>query len=426
MNDIAIDVKGISKKYAISVGYEPDNLREKLVEIVRFPIHILKGTHKTKKKIFWALKNISFQVKRGEVVGIIGKNGAGKSTLLKIISRITEPTDGTITMRGRVASMLEVGTGFNPELTGRENIYLNGSILGMTRKEIGTKVDEIIDFSGVRKFIDTPVKRYSSGMFVRLAFAVAAHLDADILLIDEVLAVGDQEFQKKSLAKINSLTTTQNKTVIFVSHSMPSILKLCNRCVYISEGKISMVTDNVKKVVEIYSGSDIANEVNFEWKGTASKSNDYFTASRFYITTDKGRPESIYSYNDQIKVHITGRIHKLHKVLQIGFAAFSAKTNELLFWNSFTDAPESEWPTIHKGNIHLSTLMPAKYLNEGSYRLELIAGLNKIEWFYQPENNAPKIYFQISGGLPIKSLWNSYKPGYFAPLTKWIVEKRLK
>ena len=186
--------------------------------------------------IFWALKDINFEVKKGEVLGIIGKNGAGKSTLLKILSRITEPTGGRIEIYGRIASLLEVGTGFNPELSGRENVYLNGTILGMTKKEIDLKFDEIIDFSGVEKFIDTPVKRYSSGMKVRLAFAVAAHLDPEILIIDEVLAVGDAEFQKKCLGKMHDVAENEGRTVLFVSHNMSAVQTLCSRSVVLENG----------------------------------------------------------------------------------------------------------------------------------------------------------------------------------------------
>jgi ABC-type polysaccharide/polyol phosphate transport system, ATPase component len=223
MPDIAIKVEKISKRYEIGQKSNFLTLRDKIMEL---PRRIFQGPKKTKE--FWALKNVSFEVKRGEVVGIIGRNGAGKSTLLKILARITEPTSGKVTMYGRVASMLEVGTGFNPELTGRENIYLNGAIIGMKKDEIEAKFNDIVEFSGVDKFLDTPVKHYSSGMYVRLAFAVAAHLDADILLVDEVLAVGDAEFQKKCLGKMSDLASS-GKTVIFVSHNVESVRRLCSK-----------------------------------------------------------------------------------------------------------------------------------------------------------------------------------------------------
>lgn len=202
---------------------------------------------------FWALKDIKFEIKRGEVVGIIGRNGAGKSTLLKVLSRITEPSEGRVTIKGRVASLLEVGTGFHPELTGRENIYLNGAILGMTRAEIKRKFDEIVDFAGVEKFLDTPVKRYSSGMYVRLAFAVAAHLEPEILVIDEVLAVGDAEFQKKCLGKMGEVAKG-GRTVLFVSHNLGAVQALCPRCLLIQNGRVSF-DGNSENTVASYLSS---------------------------------------------------------------------------------------------------------------------------------------------------------------------------
>lgn len=199
----------------------------------------------------WALRDINFEVKQGEVLGIIGRNGAGKSTLLKVLSRTTAPTTGSIKIKGRVASLLEVGTGFHPELSGRENIFLNGAILGMNKKEIERKFDEIVDFAGVERYIDTPVKRYSSGMYVRLAFAVAAHLEPEILIVDEVLAVGDAEFQKKCLGKMKDVSVKDGRTVLFVSHNLPAVLTLCNQCIYLKNGAFE-IKDQSSKVISIY------------------------------------------------------------------------------------------------------------------------------------------------------------------------------
>lgn len=224
-----IEIEKVSKKYLIGHRESYISLRDQIVDAVSFK-------KREKKEEFWALKDINMTIERGQNVGIIGKNGAGKSTLLKILSQITPPTHGKITMRGRVASLLEVGTGFNPELTGRENIYLNGAILGMTRKEISRKFDEIVAFSEVEKFLDTPVKRYSSGMYVRLAFAVAAHLEPEILIVDEVLAVGDAEFQKKCLGKMSEVGKN-GRTVIFVSHNMGAIANLCSKVLVLDHGK---------------------------------------------------------------------------------------------------------------------------------------------------------------------------------------------
>jgi len=240
VGEIAIQVQNLSKIYRIGVPQaQYKTLREALIGVLKGPISWLRNSPLATRnhEILWALRDVSFEIKRGEVVGIIGRNGAGKTTLLKILSRITEPTEGRAKMRGRVGSLLEVGTGFHPELTGRENIYLNGAILGMTRKEIGGKLDEIVSFAEIEKFLDTPVKHYSSGMYVRLAFAVAAHLEPEILLVDEVLAVGDAAFQKKCLGKMGDVAQA-GRTVLFVSHNMGAIVSLCKRCILIDQGSL--------------------------------------------------------------------------------------------------------------------------------------------------------------------------------------------
>jgi lipopolysaccharide transport system ATP-binding protein len=245
MSDIAIKVENLSKKYIIGHG-QSGSLRETLSNAWQGAI----GRQRTDEEEFWALRDINFEIKQGEAVGIIGRNGAGKSTLLKLLSKITYPTTGKITMNGRVSSLLEVGTGFHPELTGRENIYLNGTILGMSRKEVKSKFDEIVAFSGVEKFLDTPVKRYSSGMYVRLAFAVAAHLEPEILIIDEVLAVGDGEFQKKCLGKMDEVAKG-GRTVLFVSHNMSAIESLCSSAILLNTGLI-LEKGPVNKIVNSY------------------------------------------------------------------------------------------------------------------------------------------------------------------------------
>jgi lipopolysaccharide transport system ATP-binding protein len=264
MSETVIVVENLSKRYLIDhklaaqsykryaalrdvIGDEVRNFARRALEAARGrqTFH----THETEE--FWALKNMNFEVKQGEVLGIIGRNGAGKSTLLKILSRITEPTAGRVTLRGRAASLLEVGTGFHPELTGRENIYLNGAILGMSRAEIRRKFDEIVAFAGVEKFLDTPVKRYSSGMYVRLAFAVAAHLEPEILLVDEVLAVGDAEFQKKCLGKIDEVSRQEGRTVLLVSHNMAAVAEMANRALLIDAGSVA-VDGSVAEAVSTY------------------------------------------------------------------------------------------------------------------------------------------------------------------------------
>jgi len=260
MSNVILKAEGISKQYRLGVvgtGTLSHDLN-------RF-WHQLRGkgdpyakvgavndrSTEASEEYVWALRDINFEVKKGEVLGIIGKNGAGKSTLLKILSRVTGPTTGSIKTKGRIASLLEVGTGFHPELTGRENIYLNGAILGMTKAEVNDKIDEIITFSGCQKYVDTPVKRYSSGMRVRLAFAVAAHLEPEILVIDEVLAVGDAEFQKKAIGKMQDISQSEGRTVLFVSHNMESIQQLCTRCVVLENGT-SVFEGDVNKAISYY------------------------------------------------------------------------------------------------------------------------------------------------------------------------------
>jgi lipopolysaccharide transport system ATP-binding protein len=254
MNDIAIHVETLSKRYTIGLARRRyQTLRDEIADSVR-SLFRSNGSNHQHEETFWALKDISLQVKKGDVVGIIGRNGAGKSTLLKILSRITEPTTGFADIHGRVGSLLEVGTGFHGELTGRENIYLNGAILGMKKAEIDHKFDEIVGFSEVENFIDTPVKRYSSGMYIRLGFAVAAHLEPEILIVDEVLAVGDVAFQKKCLGKMSGMAN-QGRTVLFVSHNMSAVQALCNRGFYLSEGRVASDT-SILEAVRSYS-SDV-------------------------------------------------------------------------------------------------------------------------------------------------------------------------
>jgi len=263
-----ITVKNLGKKYNIAHqrgGYVA--LRDVLTNILKNPFRFAKQKAKKSlglgtKEEFWALNDINFEVNKGEIIGIIGRNGAGKSTLLKILSKITPPTTGEIKINGRVGSLLEVGTGFHPELTGRENIFLNGAILGMTRHEIAKKFDQIVEFSGIEKFLDTPVKYYSSGMYVRLAFSVAAHMEPDILIVDEVLAVGDAEFQKKCLGKMEEVTKQNGRTILFVSHNMSAIEKLCNRCILLDSGNI-IKEGRSKDVIDFYLNdkSNLSSEI---------------------------------------------------------------------------------------------------------------------------------------------------------------------
>ncbi len=267
MSEIAIRAENLSKQYILGQQQKTyKTLRESIAQTASAVGQGLmqslgkKPPHASAREEFWALKDVSFEIKRGDRVGIVGRNGAGKSTLLKVLSRITEPTRGSIKIKGRVASLLEVGTGFHPELNGRENIYLNGAILGMSRAEIKRKFDEIVTFAEVTKFLDTPVKHYSSGMYVRLAFAVAAHLEPEILVVDEVLAVGDAEFQKKCLGKMQDVATNEGRTVLFVSHNMGAVSALCNQGIYLAGGRVKALGE-AEAIVTHYLTELFSNEV---------------------------------------------------------------------------------------------------------------------------------------------------------------------
>jgi lipopolysaccharide transport system ATP-binding protein len=301
MPDPAITIENLAKRYTI--GHQRamgEGMRHAIEAAMRTPLAWLRS-HRQKKLQqvdFWALKDVSLQIKQGEVVGIIGRNGAGKSTLLKILSRITVPTEGRIRIDGRTASLLEVGTGFHQELTGRENIFLNGAILGMTRAEIIRKFDEIVEFSEIEEFLDTPVKRYSSGMYVRLAFAVAAHLEPEILIVDEVLAVGDAAFQKKCLGKMGSFAQS-GRTVLFVSHNMEAVRSLCQRCVWLKDGRLHK-DGNVDEIIEAYFNS-ISNERSF------SCANPVYglIIQKVVLKNDRGEESSQFRPGDDLVVEIS-------------------------------------------------------------------------------------------------------------------------
>jgi lipopolysaccharide transport system ATP-binding protein len=306
MNDIAIRVDNLSKRYRIGQREPYKTLRGALTDLFKSPFQ----RRQSDPGFIWALKDVSFEVKPGEVVGIIGRNGAGKTTLLKVLSRITEPTGGYGEIHGRVGSLLEVGTGFHLELTGRENIYLSGTILGMKKAEINHKFDEIVDFSGVEKFIDTPVKRYSSGMLIRLAFSVAAHLEPEILLIDEVLAVGDVEFQKKCLGKMRSVTG-EGRTVLFVSHNMAAIRDLCGRTLLIDNGTILLDTDTEKAIAQyldrnLSQGAVVtAEQIEERVEGVINRDSPTIRLRKIALVDRDGMYRNTFGSDEEIRVSIT-------------------------------------------------------------------------------------------------------------------------
>lgn len=326
-------------------------------------------TAKSRSNIVWSLKDINFDVEQGDAVGIIGRNGAGKSTLLKLLSRITAPTTGLIKAHGRISSLLEVGTGFHPELTGRENIFLNGAILGMRKHEIRRKFDEIVDFSGVERYIDTPVKRYSSGMYVRLAFAVAAHLESEILIVDEVLAVGDAEFQRKCLGKMGDVTRGEGRTVLFVSHNMSAVSTLCNRGVYLKNGQL-IGTGEISKVIPSYLG-DVENVERQAWEG--SEGNNMLRVYKTTVyTNDKLNG---FHTNTDLFIEIEGEALEPIMDLVLGFTLWSQYEYELAY--ALHDDNEEDHRHFPKQKFKKVFKIPANTLAEGNYKIAFDFGIHK-------------------------------------------------
>jgi lipopolysaccharide transport system ATP-binding protein len=412
MEEIAIKVVNLSKKYKIGERVPYKTLRE---EIIKF----FKRDRKKENGYIWALKDVSLEIKRGEIVGIIGPNGAGKTTLLKILSRITEPTDGYAEVYGRVGSLLEVGVGFHPELTGRENIYLNGAMLGMSKKEIDKKFDQIVSFAEIEKFIDTPVKHYSSGMYVRLAFSVAAHLEPEILLVDEVLAVGDISFQQKCLGKMDQVTK-EGRTVLFVSHNMGAIRSLCKRVIWLENGKIKKEGDANSVTIEY-------EEIFLKYGGGLSpekvRKNEEIKNKEFYfkkvgIFDEKGNQKIAFKYNEKIvlNIELEGKIEeKFHIVFRIydkfGTMIFAGASAEL--FNKYF-APDVRKIKIEIGPTNLT---------KGTYRIELLLRKGKIQKFERDEidiwDNA--CFFEIIECSPFETNWQmeSGRDGLFLILSKF-------
>jgi lipopolysaccharide transport system ATP-binding protein len=404
-----VEVRNLSKKYKIGERQRYLSLRDSVSNIF--------SRKNTEGSEFWALDDVSFDIQVGESIGIIGRNGAGKSTLLKILSRITLPTKGSVILRGRMASLLEVGTGFHSELTGRENVFMNGSILGLKKREIEAKFDEIVDFSGVEQFIDTPLKHYSSGMQLRLAFAVAAHLEPEILVIDEVLAVGDAEFQKRCLGKMDEVSRS-GRTVLFVSHNLGALQELCPKSIYLNSGKIVSMgrsVDMINQYLKIWNDNEPS-----EWKPIENQiiKNEYFTPSYFALI-DKNYQvlKTEVPNNEPIGILIKSQIDIIHSALTIGIGVYTLK-GDLLFWAYQTDSLLNSI-TISKGLNEWVAWLPAHLLNEGEYLIELIGGIHNQFWICEPRKNAPILKLTIKGELSNSPYWVSARPGFLAPHIKF-------
>jgi len=427
MSNTVIEIKNLSKRYRLGTisrgmlsrdissawsrfrGKDDPNLRVTTTN----DLHSLNDA-----EMIWALKDINLQVQHGEILGIIGKNGAGKSTLLKILSRVTAPTKGEIRIKGRIASLLEVGTGFHSELTGRENIFLNGAILGMNKTEIDKKLDEIIDFSGIEKYIDTPVKRYSSGMRVRLGFSVAAHLDPEILLVDEVLAVGDAEFRSKSQNKMESDNIKLGKTIIIVSHQLKIIEQLCTKLLLLEEGEVVKISTDVNKIISAYRLESLIS-VSQEWINDGSEyNNEYFKAERLRLVSNENITiNNTINNSDDIWIEIQGIVKEIDKTLKVGIALNDENQN-ILFESYINNPLDSKHINIKKGLNIFRAKLPLSMLKEGKYEIQLISGLHNIRWFNNTGNTSPNIVFEFTDSL-MKSTNFIEQRGLLNPNIKW-------
>ncbi len=410
MSDIAIRASGLTKRYRVGAR---GRYQQRLSEL------FAGGWRRGEREEFCALDDVSFEVAHGEIIGIVGSNGAGKSTLLKILSRVVRPSAGTAELHGRLASLLEVGTGFHPELSGRENIYISGIMLGMTRGEVARRFDEIVAFSGVERFLDTPMKRYSSGMQTRLGFAVAAHLEAEILLIDEVLAVGDAEFQKKCLGKMKEVAVG-GRTVLFVSHNMNSVQSLCDRAIWLDKGRIRADSNDVRHVtVDYLSGGKGDNRAEWVNESTALNKEALVVLRAMRLIDSSGKVVNAPVPNNmELTLELEIDLREFDPGLTLGYAIYTEE-GQVLWYSYQSDEKTTRWPTLHKGISRLQCNLPTRLLNEGRYRIEYICGLFCRVWLAKPGVNVASILFEIQGGLSDSPFWTLARDGLLAPVIPW-------
>jgi len=425
MSHLAIRVEGLSKRFCIGERQPAyRTLRDSLTDALATPFRRAwklfnrrSSDAEGSKETIWALKDVSFQVKHGEILGVIGRNGAGKSTLLKILSRITPPTGGFAEIRGRVGSLLEVGTGFHPELSGRENIYLNSAILGMKRAEIGRKFDEIIAFAEVEKFIDTPVKHYSSGMYLRLAFSVAAHLEPEILIVDEVLAVGDASFQKKCLNKMEDVRK-HGRTVLFVSHNLPAVTRLCGRAVLLEEGTV-LQDGPSHQVVGNYLSSGLATTAAREWPDPSRAPGNHIVRMRaIRVHTEDGETTDVVDIRKPVAIEMEYEVLQPGHVL-VPCMGFENEEGILAFVVSDRD-PEWRRRPRPKGTFRSTAWIPGNFLAEG--RLIVGAGVLTEDPFIIHFDENPAVSFLVVDSLDADSARGDYAgrlPGVVRPLLQW-------
>jgi lipopolysaccharide transport system ATP-binding protein len=417
MSDIAIRVDHIGKEYKIGISPERyRTLRDSLVQRVRRPVKRKVGTPELPYDRIWALKDVSFEVEKGKVLGVIGRNGAGKSTLLKILSRVTEPSEGEAEIHGRVGSLLEVGTGFHPELTGRENIYLNGAILGMKRSEIERKFDSMVSFAEVEKFIDTPVKRYSSGMYLRLAFGVAAYLEPEILVVDEVLAVGDAEFQRKCLGKMSDVAQ-EGRTVLFVSHNMSAILRLTEEAIVLDHGKVALRAPT-QAAVEYYLASGYSQVGERTWNSEEVPAEAApFRPLAMRVRNPQGKVVDTLRSTEPLSVEIEYQLSAPVTGLRLGIYLLTMH-GEVVFTSFDTDdADQFERLPVRKAGHYVSSChVPADLLNEGRYVLGLNAGVFQVKRFFQDEQ---ALTFNVDASGAPGMQWPEPRMGPVRPRLSW-------
>jgi lipopolysaccharide transport system ATP-binding protein len=420
MSEVAIRVVGLGKRYRYGQRHSFHTLRDLLSGALRAPFRrAARGPQPDDigGDYFWALRNVEFELRRGQVLGVIGRNGAGKSTLLKILSRITAPTEGYAELHGRIGSLLEVGTGFNPELTGRENIFLNGAILGMKRAEISRKFDEIVAFAEVEKFIDTPVKRYSSGMYMRLAFAVAAHLEPDILIVDEVLAVGDAAFQKKCLGKIGDVAKA-GRTVLFVSHNLLAVQSLCDSAMWLHEGQV-VEAGPVGRVIASYMQTSFAPVTERLWHDPeTAPGNDQVRIHRACVRPLVGGPDERITVRTPFVVEFEYWNLVPGAYLNLGLRLYNAQ-EILVFDAGPIDEPVWQGRPYPRGLFRDACHVPGDLLNEGTYRIALHVAKDQANVIFQ---DSSILVFDIEDSMEKRGAWFGAWEGAVRPILDWRTE----
>lgn len=413
MSSMAVNVDRLGKKFEIGAARSSnDTLRDAIVSGIKAPFRRLQGTQDSNTNDFWALRDINFDVAHGEVVGLVGRNGAGKSTLLKILSRITEPTEGRAVINGRIGSLLEVGTGFHPELTGRENIFLNGAILGMRRTEITRKFDEIVAFAEIEKFLDTPVKRYSSGMYVRLAFAVAAHLEPEILLVDEVLAVGDAAFQKKCLGKMSDVAG-EGRTVLFVSHNMTAVQSLCHRAVWLEGGGVREI-GTAQKIVQGYLQTAAVSTAEQVWDDPeTAPGNDKVTLQSVRVIPQNGVAFDDLNVNTPLDLQFA--FYNKQPDVELNFSIIVHNLEDVCIMNVVSPAKRYDAGLV-TGVCHI----PPGLLNDATYRVRLLV----VQDTSVALLDAPDILMFEVKDVEREGNWYGKWPGAVRPNLEWTVTYR--